>query len=42
MKARVASTWLRGTEVWDGTEVKAKPGSGRFVPRQHKKSVLDA
>ncbi|WP_137177139.1 dihydroorotase family protein [Roseomonas sp. AR75] len=42
MKARVASTWLRGTELWDGTEVKAKPGSGRFVPRQHKRSALDA
>ena len=35
MKARVAATWLRGTQIWDGTEVLAKPGTGRFVPRQH-------
>jgi allantoinase len=42
MKARVASAWLRGTEIWDGAAVKAKPGSGRFVPRQHKRSALDA
>ena len=42
MKARVAATLLRGAEIWNGTEVKAKPGSGRFVPRQHKRSALDA
>ncbi len=42
MKARVASTWLRGEEIWNGTEVKAKPGTGRFVPRQHRRSALDA
>jgi allantoinase len=42
MKARVASTWLRGTEIWDGAEVKAKPGTGQFVPRQHRRSALDA
>ncbi len=42
MKARVASTWLRGQEIWDGTEVKAKPGTGRFVPRQHRRSALEA
>lgn len=41
MKARVAATWLRGTQIWDGVEVKAKPGSGRFVPRQHRRSALD-
>lgn len=41
MKARVASTILRGQEIWNGTEVKAKPGSGRFVPRQHRRSALD-
>jgi allantoinase len=41
MKARVAATWLRGTEIWDGSEVKAKPGTGRFVPRQHRRSALD-
>jgi len=42
MKARVAATWLRGTQVWDGQQVLAKPGSGRFVPRQHRRSALDA
>jgi allantoinase len=42
MKARVASTLLRGAEIWNGTEVKAKPGTGRFVPRQHKRSALDS
>jgi allantoinase len=42
MKARVAGTWLRGQQIFDGTEVKAKPGTGRFVPRQHRKSALDA
>ncbi len=41
MKARVASAWLRGNEIWDGAAVKAKPGNGRFVPRQHRKSALD-
>ncbi len=42
MKARVAGTWLRGQEIFDGSEVKAKPGTGRFIPRQHRKSALDA
>ncbi|MBU8545516.1 MULTISPECIES: dihydroorotase [Roseomonadaceae] len=42
MKARVAATLLRGAEIWNGTEVKARPGAGRFVPRQHKNSALDA
>jgi allantoinase len=41
MKARVAATWLRGRQVWDGAEVKAKPGTGRFIPRQHRRSALD-
>jgi allantoinase len=41
MKARVASTILRGQEIWNGSEVKAKPGTGRFVPRQHRRSALD-
>jgi len=41
MKARVAATYLRGAEIWDGTEVKAKPGHGRFVARQHRRSALD-
>jgi allantoinase len=40
MKARVAATILRGAEIWNGTEVKARPGTGRFVPRQHKRSAL--
>jgi allantoinase len=42
MKARVAATYLRGAEIWNGIEVKAKPGTGRFVPRQHRRSALDA
>ncbi|MFC3125695.1 dihydroorotase family protein [Pseudoroseomonas globiformis] len=40
MKARVAATFLRGAAIWNGTEVQAKPGQGRFVPRQHRESVL--
>jgi allantoinase len=40
MAARVASTWLRGTCIWDGTTVLAKPGAGQFVPRQHNGSYL--
>ena len=27
----VASTWLRGQQVFDGTDVLSEPGSGRFV-----------
>ncbi|NKC33647.1 dihydroorotase [Falsiroseomonas selenitidurans] len=42
MKARVAATILRGAEIWNGTEVKARPGTGRFVPRQHQRSALGA
>ena len=34
MRARVASTILRGREIWDGTRVLATPGTGRFVRRQ--------
>jgi allantoinase len=41
MKARVAATLLRGVEIWNGSEVLARPGSGRFVPRQHRRSALD-
>lgn len=41
MSARVAATYLRGHQVWDGAEVKARPGTGRFVPRQHGGSALD-
>lgn len=40
MKARVAATWLRGACIWDGAEVLAKPGTGRFVPRQHAETFL--
>ena len=35
MAARVAATYLRGTCIWDGKQVLARPGTGRFVPRQH-------
>jgi allantoinase len=35
MAARVAATYLRGRCIWDGRQVLAKPGAGRFVPRQH-------
>jgi len=35
MAARVAATYLRGRCIWDGKQVLAKPGAGRFVPRQH-------
>jgi len=34
MRARVAATYLRGSCIWDGRQVLATPGSGRFVPRQ--------
>jgi len=34
MRARVAATYLRGTCIWDGAQVLATPGSGRFVKRQ--------
>jgi allantoinase len=34
MRARVAATVLRGRTIWDGANVLATPGSGRFVQRQ--------
>ena len=34
MRGRVAATVLRGRVVWDGTQVLAQPGDGRFVRRQ--------
>jgi allantoinase len=34
MRARVAATYLRGTLIWDGTTVLARPGNGRFVRRE--------
>ena len=40
LRARVAATWLRGRRVWDGSEVLATPGTGRFVPRQHRETFL--
>src|SRR4051812_17501283 len=40
MQARVAATYLRGGCIWDGTTVLAKPGTGRFVPRQHRDTYL--
>ena len=40
MRARVAATWLRGACIWDGTTVLARPGTGRFVPRQHRDTYL--
>ena len=33
MRARVASTYLRGRLIWDGTTVLAQPGDGAFVRR---------
>jgi allantoinase len=35
VSARVAATYLRGACIWDGAQVIATPGTGRFVPRQH-------
>jgi allantoinase len=40
VKGRVAATWLRGKQIWDGKQVLAKPGAGRFVPRQHKETYV--
>jgi len=34
MRARVAATVLRGCIIWDGATVLARPGDGRFVPRE--------
>lgn len=31
--ARVATTWLRGRKVFDGTSVLGRPGDGAYVPR---------
>ncbi len=33
MRARVAATVLRGRTIWDGAEVLARPGDGRFIRR---------
>ncbi|HYI83980.1 MAG TPA: amidohydrolase family protein [Acetobacteraceae bacterium] len=40
MRARVAATWLRGRQVWNGREVLATPGTGRFVRRQNRDTYL--
>jgi allantoinase len=34
MKARVAASYLRGRQIWDGASVLNKPGDGAFVKRQ--------
>ncbi|MBU6499078.1 MAG: amidohydrolase family protein [Rhodospirillales bacterium] len=34
MRALVAATVLRGRTIWDGSQVLATPGSGRFVRRE--------
>ncbi|HEY8612398.1 MAG TPA: amidohydrolase family protein [Roseomonas sp.] len=39
LRGRVAATYLRGRCIWDGSSVLAKPGEGRFVPRQHTNPV---
>jgi allantoinase len=33
MRARVAATYQRGRQIWDGAQVLAAPGDGRFVRR---------
>ena len=40
VKARVAATYLRGACIWDGRNVLAKPGTGGFVPRQHRDTYI--
>jgi allantoinase len=40
MTARVAATYLRGNCIWNGEAVLARPGTGRFVPRQHGECFL--
>ncbi|MBY0336440.1 MAG: amidohydrolase family protein [Acetobacteraceae bacterium] len=40
MRGRVVGTYLRGAQIWNGTEVLAKPGTGRFVKRQHRESFV--
>ena len=42
VRAKVVATFLRGACVWDGSAVLAKPGTGRFVPRQGKDVYVGA
>ena len=42
VQARVVATFLRGSCIWDGSAVLAKPGTGRFVPRQGKDIYIGA
>ncbi len=39
MRARVAATVLRGRLIWDGAQVLARPGDGRFVRRAPPEAV---
>ncbi len=34
LRARVAATFLRGSLIWDGTTVLARPGQGHFIRRE--------
>jgi hypothetical protein len=38
MAGRVAASYLRGRQIWDGERVLAR--QGRFLPRQHARSFL--
>ena len=40
MRARVAAAYLRGACIWDGRQVLAGPGTGRFVKRLHRETWL--
>jgi allantoinase len=42
VQAKVVATFLRGACIWDGQAVLAKPGTGRFVPRQGKDIYIGA
>jgi allantoinase len=40
VRAKVAATFLRGACIWDGQKMLAKPGTGRFLPRQSRDVYL--
>ncbi len=42
VQARVVASFLRGSCIWDGQAVLARPGTGRFVPRQGKDIYIGA